>query len=300
MIFRMPRPLARGHRARVFAVLGLTLGTCHTTARRGAPTPDASRVVTGGMPIADTIRIDGSNGVMPLVAALADEYRITQPTSAISLGGGLGSKARLQALADRRIDIAVASHGLDEAALARDGMTAHRIALTPVVIGVHADVTVRGVSEAQACDLLTGRLTSWALLGGGNVAVRAYMRPESEVDTEVVRAGVSCLRQAGEEGAVTIVQATGDMVRALAEIPGAVGVTTATVVQQSGGKIRALALDGVAPTPANTESGRYRLTRASYLVSNVMPSPAVVRFLDFARSTAGHTVLAANGSIPVR
>ena len=296
----MPRPLARGRQALVLAVLGLTLAACRTTARLGAPTLAASRVVAGGMPIADTIRIDGSNGVMPLVAALADAYRTTHPTSAISLGGGLGSKARLQALAERRIDIAVASHGLDEAALARDGMTAHRIALTPVVIGVHADVTVSGVSEVQACDLLTGRLTSWALLGGGNVAVRAYMRPESEVDTEVVRAGFSCLRQAGAEGAVTIVQETGDMVRALAETPGAVGVTTATVVQQSGGKIRALALDGVAPTPANTESGRYRLTRASYLVSNVVPSPAVSRFLDFARSPAGRAVLSANGSIPAR
>ena len=300
MTFRMPRPLARGHQALALALLALTVAACRTTARRGAPIPAASGEVAGGMPVADTIRIDGSNGVMPLVAALADAYRTAHPSSRITLGGGLGSKARLQALAARRIDIAVASHGLDMAALALDGMSAHRIALTPVVIGVHAGVTVRGVSEGQACDLLTGRLTMWAPLGGGSGAVRAYMRTESEVDTEVVRAGVSCLRQAGEEGVVTIVQETGDMVRALAEIPGAVGVTTATVVRQSGGKIRALSLDGVAPTLVNVESGRYRLTRDSYLVSHITPSRAVSRFLEFARSSAGRAVLAANGSIPAR
>ena len=251
-------------------------------------------------PAADTVHIDGSNGVLPLVQALADAYRADVPSAAIVLGGGLGSRARLEALVAGRIDVAVASHGLDSAALARDGLEAHRIAITPVVIGVHAGVAVRGASEAQVCDLLAGRLTSWAPLGGGTEGVHPHMRPESEVDTEVVRAGLPCMRDGEKTPGVTVVtvEETADMARALAETPGGVGVTTATVVEQSGGRIRALALDGVEPTAANVADGRYRLTRASYLVTRAPHSAAVASFLAYVRGENGARVLAANGSVP--
>lgn len=290
-------------RAIALGALSIAASSCHpsTPAARAQSGAVAGEEAPAESPAArDTVRIDGSNGVLPLVQALAQAYHVNAPSEAIVIGAGLGSRARLEALAAGRIDVAVASHGLDAAALARDGLEAHRIAITPVVIGAHAGVPVRGVSEAQLCDLLTGRSTSWVAPGGETVALRPHMRPESEVDTEVVRAEIACLRDAPIGPGVTIAEETGDMARALAATPGAVGVTTATVVQRSAGKIRALALEGADPTPLNVRSGRYRLTRASYLVTRTPHSAAVARFLAFVRGQLGELVLTANGSLPAR
>ena len=59
---------------------------------------------------ADQIVIDGSTGVMPLVRALADAYREHKPEVAIHIGKGLGTKARIAALREGKIRIAMASH----------------------------------------------------------------------------------------------------------------------------------------------------------------------------------------------
>ena len=89
------------------------------------------------------------------------------------------------------------------------------------------------------------------------------------------------------------------MAAALAATPGAIGVTTATVTGQSGGAIRALALDGVAPEPAAVRGGRYALRRSSFLITLGDAGAPVRRFLEFVASPAGAAVLEANGSVQV-
>src|SRR5688500_10654697 len=78
----------------------------------------------------EIVRIDGSPGVAPLVAALVSEYRRENPSATVDVGAGLGSSARIQALADGKIDVAMASHGVVPAELQRRGLAAHEIART--------------------------------------------------------------------------------------------------------------------------------------------------------------------------
>ena len=65
-----------------------------------------------------------------LAAALVEAFRERNPGIAIEMGQGLGTGARLQALAEGRIDIALASHGLRLEDITRQGMSAHEIART--------------------------------------------------------------------------------------------------------------------------------------------------------------------------
>ncbi len=51
---------------------------------------------------AERIVMDGSTGVMPLAAALAKAFQERHPGVTIEMGKGLGTKARVQALADGR------------------------------------------------------------------------------------------------------------------------------------------------------------------------------------------------------
>jgi phosphate transport system substrate-binding protein len=87
----------------------------------------------------EKIVVDGSTGVMPLVAALAKAYQERYPAATVEMGKGLGTRARLEALAAGKIDIALASHGLVAEELTRQGMAMHEIAKVAVVFGVNAD-----------------------------------------------------------------------------------------------------------------------------------------------------------------
>lgn len=92
----------------------------------------------------------------------------------------------------------------------------------------------------------------------------------------------------------------GDMAKALAETPHSLGMTSMTVVEQSAGKVKALSLDGVAPTAANVKSGRYLLTRDFLFVAKGEPVGSTRAFLDFLFSPEGDRVILANGAVPLR
>jgi phosphate transport system substrate-binding protein len=89
------------------------------------------------------------------------------------------------------------------------------------------------------------------------------------------------------------------MAQAIATTPGAIGLTSMTYVQQSEGRMRALALDGVAPTAENVAAGRYALARRAMLVTKASPSRRVRSFLMFVRSGDGAHVIRANGASPL-
>jgi phosphate transport system substrate-binding protein len=248
----------------------------------------------------ERIVIDGSTGVTPLVDALAKAYREQNPAVVIEIGKGLGTKARIQALSEGKIDIAMASHGLNVTEIKKQGMVVQEIGKIAVVFGVNASVPASDITEAQVCDIYSGRLTSWKELGGPDLPIVPLVRPESEVDTEVVRDRVACMKTLKFTDNAKVMPKAPDMAKALAETAGAIGMTTMTVVEQSQGRVKALALGKTAPTAQNVQNKSYRLTRDSFLVTREAPSSAAAQFLAFIRSSTGERVIAANGAVPVK
>jgi phosphate transport system substrate-binding protein len=120
------------------------------------------------------------------------------------------------------------------------------------------------------------------------------------VDTEVVRDKIACLKTLKIPEHVKVMPKAPDMAQELAATPGAIGMTTTTVVEQSQGRVKAVSIGGVAPTAQNVQSNKYVLTRDSFLVTKAPPPSSVGRFLEFIRGPAGEKVIAANGAVPVK
>jgi phosphate transport system substrate-binding protein len=120
------------------------------------------------------------------------------------------------------------------------------------------------------------------------------------VDPEVIRAKIGCFKDLKEIETAKVMARGGDMAQGLAETPQAIGMTSMTVVEQSGGKVKALTLNGIAPTAENVKSGRYFLTRDFFFVIKGEPTPSVKRLLDFVLSPAGDRVILVNGAVPLR
>jgi phosphate transport system substrate-binding protein len=249
---------------------------------------------------AQKIVVDGSTGVTPLVAALAKAYETQNPAVSIEIGKGLGTKARIQALNEGKIDIAMASHGLKIADIQRQGMVVHEIGKVAVVFGVHAGVPVANLADTQICDIYAGKVSNWKEVGGPDLAIVPLTRPDSEVDTEVVREKISCLADLKMPERVKVMPKSGEMAQGLAATAGAIGMTTMTVVEQSQGRVRAPSLRGISPTAEHVQSKTYALTRDSFLVVKTPSSPEVSKFLEFVRSAAGEKVIVANGAVPVK
>lgn len=247
----------------------------------------------------EIVRIDGSAGVAPLVGALVTEYRRKHHGDSVVVMSGMGSAERLRALTDGRIDIAMASHGVDEADVHRRGMRAHTVARTPVVFAVNVSVPIASLTRQQICDIFAGTISNWRQLGGPDQAIKAGMRPAAEVDSEVASATLDCLKKRPFGPQVQIIERPDDMARAITITSGAIGLTSGTMVEQSGGQMRAVALDGISPDAANVEGERYPMSRRSMLVTRNPTERAVARFLGFIRGPDGATVIRANGAVPV-
>lgn len=246
------------------------------------------------------VLINGSNGVRPLVEALAEAFEVSHPNVPLSIEATMGSKERLEALASDSIDIAMASHGIDEEALKAQGFEVILFAQMPVVMAVHKDAGIGNLTSEQICDIYSGKIQNWSEIGGNDLPIQALSRPFEEVDTEVVVEHIPCFAEIELDSTVRFEERSGDMARALAATPGSIGMTTMTRVNQSEGAFQAIAIDAISPVIENIRAGRYPLLRKSYLVVKKVDSPWVDAFLSFILSEEGSRIIEENEAIPFR
>jgi phosphate transport system substrate-binding protein len=249
---------------------------------------------------AEQIVLDGSSGMLPLAKALASAYQQRSFDPQVEIGKGLGTGARLRALAEGKIQIALASHGIKPEDVQKGNLTIIEVAKGAIVFAVNASVPITNITESQVCDVYSGKIGNWQLLGGSDNAVALLTRPPTEVDPEVIRAKVGCFKELKESEAARVMARGGDMAKALAETPYALGMTSMTVVEQSAGNVKALNLNGIAPTEDNVRSGRYFMARDFLFVIKGEPTGPVKRFLAFVLSPEGDRVIQANGAVPLR
>ncbi len=246
----------------------------------------------------ERVRIDGSPGVLPLASEIGLAYQERTPGWYVIFGQGLGSSARIEALANDSIDIALASHSVDSTELAGKGFTVHHVADVPVGFAVNESVTVSDITEAQVCDIYRGRIRNWRELGGPDLPIVAVTRPKGEVDGDVMLAGIPCLGALTMAPTVVTQELPADMSNFVASTPGAIGMMSATMIATAPELLKPLSLGGVAPSPENLAAGKYRLLRHSYFVTKASPAPPVQAFLDFIRSETGIGILRSEQAVP--
>ncbi len=274
------------------AAIGLLLIGVHAAAGQTVPVPPT--------PDESLVRTESPRDLLPLASALRNGWREQSEDMELSLGAGLSEAARLDALAKGGIDVAFAGRRLDLSEVAARGMIAHRIALTAVVLAVHADVTVLDLKPADVCDIFSGRVTNWATYGGADLPIKPVLRPDSDPDTEVLRAAIPCMASLAPSGKVLVARTASDMRVALQSTSGAIGLTTLAAARQSIVALRSLSIGSVAPSAENVLSGRYPLTRPAWMITVASPSSTVARFAAFVASARGAAAITDAGLLPVR
>ena len=163
---------------------------------------------------------------------------------------------------------------------------------------------VQSLTVSQIQEIYTGQYDSWAQLGGQAQTLYAYQRPHGSGSQtameEMVMQGLE-IQQAQEN------YISDGMSDAVAQIgnydngPGAIGYSYLYYVNtlvESGG-VRVLAVDGVAPTAENLQSGAYPFTVNYYAVYR-KGDENTAAFVDWLVSDAGQQAVRQAGYVPLR
>lgn len=248
----------------------------------------------------DTLFVDGSNGVRPLVVEVAKAFEKNFPGIKIEIGEGMSTHQRIDALKKGEIDIAMASHGIDIASFTKDGLQVHWFAKMAIVIGLHHSVGLKKLSTDQLVAIYSGEVQNWMSLGGPDLAVVPLGRPSDEVDMEILLEHIQDFPDPDPSGPVIMHQKSGSLARALAHTPGAIGMTAAVRQAQAKDQIQALIIDGVKPSLRMVSKDKYPFQRNAYLITRGLKDAKVKRFIQFFKSKTARKVLAKNAAVPTK
>ncbi len=246
---------------------------------------------------AETVKIAGSGGMIPLVNELAKAYMKKNPKDTVEVEQkSLGQGGGLMKLSKGLIDISMAAHTLEprEKALA---VTPYEIATVPGLFAVHNSVSVRGLTSQQICDIYAGKVKNWKQVGGKDAPIVALTRPEDESTKKAVREGIACfgpLKEGPE--AIMVAKSTENYTR-LTTTPNAIAMINSVALADGVGKISAVKLDG---KDVNTLSpAQWPINHRFNLVTGKKPSEAAIRFMKFVGSPEGQAVIKREKAFPV-
>jgi len=235
------------------------------------------------------LRVAAASSARPLVLALGQAWMASGqgvPLDVWETNAAL-ALARLEA---GEADLAATCWKPEEGTPLPPGAEAGRrwvsIAHDGIVVIVHPDNQVEGLTLAQVRDVFAGRVPNWLDLGGDPEKVIAVSREEgagTRWDFEAL------VMQGRRVTPAALVMPGGEaMLEFVAEHPGAIGYVG---LSQLSPEVRALALEGVAPSLETVRDGTYPLPGLCYLVLPEHPSRLAERFVRFATSQRGQEAL---------
>ncbi|RRD63712.1 phosphate ABC transporter substrate-binding protein [Fretibacterium sp. OH1220_COT-178] len=259
----------------------------------------------GGSARAGELTINGSTTILPFAQVAVERFMASRPEVRISLSGG-GTGNGIKALIDGTADIANASRAIrqGEAERARGkGVNPVRfvVALDCIVPIVHPGNPVRSLTLDQLKKIYTGEIVNWKEVGGEDAPIAAVGRDSSSGtygtwQEMVVERGDVQGRKSRVAARTQVVASSGAMVGTVAGNRFAIGYDGIGYVDDT---IRALSVEGVAPSAENAKAGRYPLSRELYMYTAGEPAGDAKSFIDYMLSQDGQRIVEDEGFIPV-
>lgn len=262
----------------------------------------------------DTVRVTGSDTMVNLAQAWAEEFNKDHPAISIPVKGG-GSGVGIADLCAGKIQIATASRAMepDEMELAKKNtgkepqqMVVGRDALA---IYVNLQNPMDSISIDQLAEIYgeDGKITRWQQLGVDNTAcpsgqIVRISRQNSSGTYAYFKEAVLGKKREYKQG-YTAQSGSSDLVALISKTPCAIGYSgmgyrneTVTVLNVA----KAKGEPAVEPTIETAQDGSYPIARPLYLYTLGEPSGAIQEFIQWILSDEGQRIVELQGYIPVR
>ena len=261
--------------ASLAALMLISAAGCGSNNSKPAAT-NATTSVTG------SITGSGSSALLPLVKDAAAKFKETNKGVSISLNAG-GSGTGLKQVADGSVDmgnsdVPAASKLPKEKA---DNLMDNKVCVMTVATIVNKDVAakVKSLTSQQLQDIFTAKITNWKQVGGPDENIVLVTRPKTSGTRALFKEyALNKVEEAGNKSLET--DDSGLLVQSVAQNPGAIGYVALPYLLNND-KVATVSIDNVAPTLANTYSGKYKVWGYEHIYTNKNPKAAVTAFLKF-------------------
>ncbi len=250
-----------------------------------------------------SITVKGSDTVLPLTQAEAEDYMAANPSARVTVIGG-GSGVGIAALIDGEIEIAMASRemkGSEIEKAKKNGIEPmeHTIAWDGIVVTVNPSNPVSKLTYKQLQGIYDGNISNWKDVGGEDRPIAVITRDSSSGTYEYFKEEILVDREYRPDALAQ--PATGGVVQEISRNKGAIGYIGFAYLDNT---IKAVALDegkGYSEaTEENILSGKYPLARPLYYYTNGTPQGAAKEFIDFVQGPVGQAVVSEIGYFPVK
>jgi len=252
----------------------------------------------------------GSDTIVNLALAWAEEYQIINPTVQLSVTGG-GSGTGIAALINGTVDIANASRQMKdeekETALSNGSEPVEFvIARDAIAIIVNLENPVDNLTLQQISDIYSGKINNWQEVGGED---RPIVRLSRETNSgthvyfleKVIRLGEKKNKTLFSQNTLLLPSSEG-IGAEIRQNPNAIGYDGLGYVTEDL-KVIGIAItfggEYILPSPESVNNGKYPIARDLYMYTNGQPSGIIKEYLDWILSSKAQLIVAELGFVPI-
>ena len=243
--------------------------------------------------LSGSVSTNGSTSMEKVIGALSEQFMADNSGVSVTYDP-TGSGAGIEAAGNGSADIGLASRALKDEEKA-GGLTETVVALDGIAVIVNAGSKVEDLSVEQIAKIFTGEITDWSEVGGKAGKISCIGR-EAGSGTRDGFESITDTKDACQYRQE--LTSTGDVITTVSQNPNAIGYASLAATKDS---VKALTVNGVAPTEATVKDGTYLVQRPFVLVTKegAALSETAQKFFDFATSADAASIISAAGAVPV-
>ena len=250
---------------------------------------------------ADRLVIKGSDTLgAKLVPQLAESFKAQHPGTTFDIAAE-GSTTGIAAIIDSTAQIGMSSRRAKSSEVS--AASAKGVNMKPTVVAydgiaviVNANSPVKSLTKKQVEQIFTGDVTDWSGVGGSGGKISVYTRNTSsgtysdfkELAMKKRDYASGSQKMAGNE----------QIAAEVGKNPNGVGYVGMAYTKANG--VKALPIDGAAPSTQSVQNHSYAYWRPTFYYTNGEPSGLAKQFLDFTIGPAGQKIVAQVGFVPIK
>ena len=255
-----------------------------------------------------SIQVTGSDTMVNLGQAWAEEYTKTNPNAYIAVGGG-GSGVGIAALMNGTADLANSSRAIKDKEIKKAnelgfGVEEYIVGWDGLAVVVHPDNPVNNLTILQIAEIFTAKITNWKEVGGEDLEIVLLSREVNSGTHVYFKENVVGSLGKGTEFSeeALLMPSSQSLADETANNTGAIGYYGMGYLSPAQKPIN-ISVDGdtfIAPTIENVINKSYPIARPLHMFSRDTLSEAAKAYIDWIMGDAGQAVVAAQDFVPLK